>query len=89
MRTYHLTISTPDGSMLSEEVSALYVRGAEGDLAILAGHAPFVTTIKAGTVRVEMKDGSEKSASTDGGILSVSKDTVTLLSGTFEWKKEE
>ncbi|MBQ3226459.1 MAG: hypothetical protein IJB48_05320 [Clostridia bacterium] len=88
MRTYHLTISTPDGSMLSEEVSALFARGIEGDLAILAGHTPFVTTVKAGTVRVELADGSEKAATTDGGILSVSADSTTLLSGTFEWNNE-
>lgn len=86
MNTYHLKIATPDGNMLDEDVIALYLRGAAGDLAVLAGHTPFVTTVKPGECRVETADGTEKSGQTDGGILTVTKETVTLLSGTFQWK---
>ncbi len=86
MDTFHLTIATPDGNMLDEAVSALFVRGADGDLAILARHIPFVTTVKAGVCRVEFADGSEKAGHTDGGILTVSAQNTTLLSGTFRWE---
>ena len=85
MNTFHLTISTPDGNLFDGAAAALFLRGAEGDLAILAGHIPFVTTVQVGNCRVELEDGSEKSGHTDGGILSVSHEGVTLLSGTFHW----
>lgn len=88
MSTYLLTVATPDGNLLHEQVSALFVRGALGDLAILAGHIPFVTTVKPGVCRVEFEDGSEKLGHTDGGILTVSDNETTLLSGTFEWDKQ-
>ena len=89
MNTYPLTISTPDGNLLQEQVAALFVRGSEGDLAILAGHIPFVTTIKAGDCRVEFENGDEKTGHTDGGILTVSENSATLLSGTFCWNEQE
>lgn len=85
MDTFKLTISTPDGNMLDEDVTALFVRGADGDLAILARHMPFITTVVPGECRVEFVDTTEKKGHTDGGILSVGTDGVTLLSGTFKW----
>lgn len=85
MNTFMLTIATPDGNLLHESVSALFVRGAAGDLAILAGHIPFVTTVKPGVCRVEMPDTTERTGHCDGGILTVSAEGTTLLSGTFQW----
>ncbi|MBR2480962.1 MAG: hypothetical protein IKB56_06650 [Clostridia bacterium] len=46
MRTYLLKISSPEGDIFSENVVMLSVRGTEGDLAIMAGHIPFVTYVK-------------------------------------------
>lgn len=85
MNTFLFTVSTPDGNLLNEQVCAVFVRGTEGDLAVLAGHEPFVTTVKAGKCRVEFEDGSEKIGSSDGGILTVFENKVSLLSGTFKW----
>ncbi len=86
MNTYLLTISSPDGNLLKEEVTGLFLRGAEGDLAILAGHIPFVTTVKAGECKVEFPDASEKKGYTEGGLLVVSNEGTSLLSGTFRWE---
>ena len=43
MKDYTLKISTPDGDAFSGSALSLSVRGTEGELGILAGHAPFVT----------------------------------------------
>ena len=88
MSTYNLTIATPDGNRFQGEVMGLFVRGAEGDLAVLAGHMPFITSVKAGACRIHLPDGEEKSATLDGGLLTVSDKTVTLLSGSFAWDEE-
>ena len=87
MNSYKLTVSSPDGNLYDGEALKLTVRGAEGDLAILAGHIPFVTSVKPGECRITLTDETEKTALTDGGILAVSSESVTLLSGSFRWKE--
>ncbi len=88
MNTYTLTIATPDGNQFQGEVIGLFVRGAEGDLAVLAGHVPFITSVQAGSCRLHLPDDDEKSATLDGGLLTVSDKAVTLLSGSFQWDEE-
>ena len=48
MNTFRLTIATPDGAAFDGEADMLSVRGVMGDLAIMAGHVPFVTAVMAG-----------------------------------------
>lgn len=86
MNKFTLTISSPDGIIYQDEVQGISLRGAEGDLAVLSGHVPFITSIKPGECKVIMADDSEKIAYVDGGLLTVSNDTVNLLAGSFEWK---
>ena len=85
MNTYPLLISSPDGTVFSGEVISLSLRGAEGDLAVLAGHAPFITSVKSGDCKIELQDNREIKGHTEGGLLTVAKDTVTLLSASFTW----
>ena len=84
MSTFRLTVSTPDGEKFSGDAEALFVRGSEGDLAVLADHAPLVTAVKGCTCRIVTEDG-EISAEITGGLLNVAEsgDTV-LLTMTFE-----
>lgn len=86
MSTFKLVVSTPDGNKFDGEAVKLSLRGSEGDLAILAGHIPFITSVKPCDCRIELDDGTEKVGHTDGGILTVSSESTTLLSGTFSWK---
>ena len=82
MNTFTLAISSPDGDIFRGEVASISVRGVEGDLAIMAGHIPFVTTIKPCDVKITLEDGSLKVGKADGGILTVGSELVTLLSGS-------
>ena len=88
MNTFQLTIATPDGSRFSGEAVGLFVRGTEGDLAVLAGHTPFITAVKAGPCRIELPDDTDRTGQVDGGLLTVSGERVTLLSGSFRWEEE-
>ena len=87
MNTYKLKISSPDGNLFEGDAVQLVVRGADGDLAILAGHIPFITSVQPCTCRIELEDGAEKEGTTQGGLLCVSNNEVTLLSSSFEWKE--
>ena len=86
MNTYKLVVSTPDGSVFDGDAVALMVRGTEGELAILAGHVPFITAEKSGECKIILPDDSEKTAKIGGGILTVQNDKTTLLCSDFEWK---
>lgn len=86
MNTFSLVISSPDGHIFSGEAVMLTVRGTEGELAILAGHVPFVTTVVACDCKVELPDDTDRIGHTEGGLLTVTDRGVTLLSGSFQWK---
>ena len=87
MNTFLLTISTPDGDVFSGKVVMISLRGIEGELAVMAGHIPFVTSIKACDVKIELADENEslRVGHTDGGLLTVTAQRTTLLTGHFEW----
>lgn len=85
MKTFNLTISSPDGDIFKGDVTMISTRGTEGDFAVMAGHIPFVTAIKPGECKVEFEDGTEKIGQTEGGLLTVSDEGVTLLAGSFKW----
>ena len=87
MNTFKLRISTPDGDLFDADCAKLDVRGIEGDLAVMAGHVPFLTAIKPGRVNLMLPDGSDKTGRADGGILNVAKDKTTLLASGFRWDK--
>lgn len=85
MNTYKLIISTPDGSVFEQEATVLIVRGTEGELAVMAGHIPFITAVKSGECKIALPDDSEKTATIGGGILTVQNDKTTLLCSDFKW----
>ena len=86
MRSFLLKITSPEGDLFSGDVVKISVRGTEGDLAVMAGHIPFVSYVKPCDCKIELPDGIEKVGATSGGVLTVSKDKVILLSGDFSWK---
>lgn len=87
MNTFHLVVSSPDGHIWDGKAVMLTLRGIAGDLAIMAGHVPFVTTIIPCECKIELEDETEMFGHTDGGLLTVSSKNVTLLSGSFRWKE--
>jgi F-type H+-transporting ATPase subunit epsilon len=87
MNAFHLTVSSPNGNLFDKEAVFLSLRGMEGELAIMAGHVPFVTVVKPCDCKIELDDGTELIGHTEGGVLSVASGNVTLLSGSFAWKE--
>lgn len=85
MKSFKLVISSPNGNLYSSDALRLTLRGSEGDLAVMAGHIPFVTSVKPCECKVYVDDEEIKIGHTDGGLLTVSNEVVTLLSGSFKW----
>lgn len=87
MKTFTLKISSPEGDLFYGEAVRLSLRASEGDLAVMAGHIPFISSVKPCDCKIELEDGSERVGTTDGGLLNVELDKVMLLSGSFRWKE--
>ena len=81
MSTFKLNIASPNGNVFSGEVERIMLRGADGDLAILAGHIPFTTTVVPCDFYIILPDGKRQNGTVKGGLLTVSSEEVTLLSG--------
>ncbi len=88
MKEFTLVLSSPDGDLFRGEAVMLSLRGTEGDLAIMAGHIPFLTAVVPCECKILFADGSEKRAELDGGLLNVSAETVTLLSTSAVFKEQ-
>lgn len=85
MKTFKLVIASPDGNIFEGDAVKLDVRGVEGELAVMAGHIPFVTSVVSAPCAVWIDEQTKRNASLDGGILTVQRDCVTLLAGTFKF----
>lgn len=85
MKTFNFVISTPDGNFFDGDIVKVSLRGTEGELAIMANHTPFVTSVKPCSSQIELKDGTIKTFNVERGLLSVSCDKVTLMSGSAKW----
>jgi len=83
MKTFPLIISSPDGDVFKDSIIKIILRGTAGDLAVMAGHTPFITSIKPCECKIECEDGTVKIGKIEGGILSVSAETVKVISGSF------
>ena len=73
--------------MYSEDVSVLVAPGADGELGVLPGHAPLLTTLAPGEIKVT-KDGEESFMAVSGGFLEVLGNKVTILANTAEYADE-
>jgi len=80
MADLHFDLVTPDRQVMSEDVYMVVVPGTEGESGIMAGHAPYMTTLRDGEVAIYRSAGSqpEKIAVT-GGFAEVSERGLTVL----------
>lgn len=88
MNTFQLRIGTPDGLLFEGEVERVVCRGMTGDLAILAGHANYLTAIGEGEAHIVLPDGTRRNAACIGGMLSVMDGACHLLPTTWEWEED-
>ena len=73
-----LEIITPDKKIFSGEVVSVQVPGTQGSFQVLDNHAPIISTLAGGKVKVKDKQGS-KSFDVKGGVIEVLKNKVVVL----------
>lgn len=80
--TMHCDIVSAEEKIYSGLVELLVATGTLGDLGITPGHAPLLTALIPGPVRVVLQDGSEEIYYVSGGFLEVQSGVVTVLADT-------
>ena len=80
--TIHVDIVSAEGQIFSGEASMVFAPGSQGELGIYPRHAPLLTTLKAGEVRVQAEGHEEQSFYVGGGALEVQPHLVTVLADT-------
>jgi len=83
MASIRLDIVTAERSVYAEDVDMVIAPGVEGQLGILPHHAPLMTTLQAGELRVK-KGEEEISLAISGGFLEVRPDRVVVLADAAE-----
>jgi len=80
--TIHVDIVSAEGEIFSGTASMVFAPGSQGELGIAPRHAPLLTLLKAGEVRVQTPDGAEQHFFVGGGALEVQPSRVTVLADT-------
>ena len=83
MATMQLDIVTAERLVSSEQVDRLVAPGVDGELGILPHHAPLLTALAPGEIRV-VKDDEETFIAIGGGFMEVIGNKVTVLADTAE-----
>lgn len=78
-----LEVVTPERKVYSEDVRFVVVPGSEGELGFLPDHAPLVSALKIGLVRVH-NDGKVLKIAVSGGFVEVRNSRVTILANAAE-----
>ncbi len=80
--TIQVDIVSAEGELYSGPATAVFAPAKEGDIGIYPRHAPLLTLLKAGEVRVQTADGQEHFYFVGGGALEVQPNKVTVLADT-------
>ena len=80
--TIHVDIVSAEGQIFSGDATMLFVPGSQGELGIYPRHAPLLTTLKPGEVRVQTEGHEEQSFFVGGGALEIQPHLVTVLADT-------
>jgi len=78
-RTLHVSVVIPEGAVLDAEARSVVFPAYDGEIGILPMHAPLLTALGIGTLRVTRLDGVVERLYVDGGFAQVVDDKVVLL----------
>ena len=80
--TMHVNIVSAESEIYSGTVTQVFAPAEMGEVGVMPRHAPMLSTLKAGVVRVIPLEGDEQTFFVSGGILEIQPHVVTILSDT-------
>jgi F-type H+-transporting ATPase subunit epsilon len=82
MATIHVDIVSAEREIFAGDAEMVFAPAVLGEVGILPGHAPMLTQLRPGEVRVQIKGGEQQAFYVSGGMLEVQPRMVTVLSDT-------
>lgn len=79
MATFKFELVSPERILFSGDVVSVIVPSVEGEMTVLAGHAPLVATLKTGIVFVQTTDNNGKEFFVNGGLVEINAASTTIL----------
>jgi F-type H+-transporting ATPase subunit epsilon len=83
-----LEVVTPEKAVVSEEAQIVMAPGELGEFGVLAGHTPFMSSLRLGSVRYDDAGGNERFVFVSGGFAEALPDRVTILADSAERRKD-
>ncbi|HMT48115.1 MAG: synthase subunit epsilon [Pseudomonadota bacterium] len=81
----HFELVTPARLVRSDDVHMVVVPGTEGEFGVLEGHAPFMSTVRDGTLKIyKTEGGSPEEIEVQGGFAEVGENGLTVLAEHVE-----
>jgi len=80
--TMHCDIVSAEEEIFSGRIQSLTLTGTLGELGVMPGHAPLITAIRPGPVRLRLDNGEEQVFFASGGFLEIQPSVVTVLADT-------
>lgn len=77
--SFKFELVSPERLLVSEDVTEVVVPGTEGEMTVMAKHAPVMTSVKPGVVSVKTAAGSEDRYVVFGGFADILPETLTIL----------
>jgi len=75
----HLEIITPDKKVFEGEVKLVKLPGSKGSFEILKNHAPIISTLEKGTIKIQDEAGKEHIFEVDGGVVENKANKIIVL----------
>jgi len=88
MNTIQVDIVSAEGEIFAGPAAMVFLPASEGDIGVAPRHAPLLTLLKAGEVRVKTPEGEELSFFVGGGVLEIQPQRVTVLADTAARAKD-
>jgi F-type H+-transporting ATPase subunit epsilon len=82
MATFHFELVSPERLVFAGEVNQVDVPGEEGEFGVLAGHAPYIATLKPGMLKIYGASGTPQRIVVRGGFAEVGPTGLTVLAET-------
>jgi F-type H+-transporting ATPase subunit epsilon len=82
--TIHVDIVSPEGQLFSGEATMVFAPATNGDIGIAPRHAPLLTTLRPGEVRVQVQGEEEQVFYVGGGALEIQPHLVSVLADTAD-----
>ena len=75
----HLEIITPDKKVFDGEVKLIQLPGSKGGFEILKNHAPIISTLDKGVIKIQDENGEEQTFEVDGGVIENKANKIIVL----------